>query len=76
LIAQVGSRARPLVTNEQKQRIIERAQTERGDGYALFVNLILNMTEGEQGAMAQHLGLHIEVIDDGIMFHRISEVKN
>ena len=63
------------MTDEQKQKVIERAQIERGDGYAWFVDL-LNMSEDEQGAVAQHLGLHIEIVDNGIVFHQISEVKN
>jgi hypothetical protein len=64
------------MTDDQKRKSIERAQIEGGEGHALFVDLVLNMSEDVQGAMAQHLGLHIEVVDDEVVFHWISEVKN
>jgi hypothetical protein len=64
------------MTDDQKRRAIERAQIEGGGGHALFVDFVLNMSEDVQGAMAQHLGLHIEVVDNEIVFHWISEVKN
>jgi hypothetical protein len=64
------------MTDDQKRRAIERAQIECGEGHAFFVDFVLNMPEDVQGAMAQHLGLHIEVVNEKVVFHWISEVKN
>ena len=64
------------MTNEQKRKAIERAQIQGGDGVALFVDFVLSMSEDVQGRMAQDLGLHIEVVDDRVVFHWISQVKN
>jgi hypothetical protein len=41
-----------------------------------IVDFVLNLSEDVQGAMAQHLGLHIEVIKEEVIFYWISEVKN
>jgi hypothetical protein len=41
-----------------------------------IVDFVLNLSEDAQGAMAQHLGLHIEVINKEVIFYWISEVKN
>jgi hypothetical protein len=64
------------MTDDQKRKAIERAQVEGAEGHALFVDFVLNMSEDVQGAMAQHLGLHIDVVDGEVVFHWISEVKN
>jgi hypothetical protein len=64
------------MTDDQKRKAIERAQIEGGEGHALFVAFVLNMSKDVQGAMAQHLGLHIEVVNEEVAFHWISEVKN
>ena len=40
------------------------------------VDLVLNMSEDVQGAMAQDIGLLIEVVNAKVVFHWISEVKN
>jgi hypothetical protein len=63
------------MTDEQRRKAIERAQIG-GEGRAMFVDFVLNMSEDVQGAMAQHLGLHIEVVNEEVVFHWISEVKN
>jgi hypothetical protein len=64
------------MTDEQRRKAIERAQIEGGEGRAMFVDFVLNMSEDVQGAMAQHLGLHIEVVNEEVVFHWISDVKN
>jgi hypothetical protein len=64
------------MTDEQRRKAMERAQIEGGEGHALFVDFVLNMSADVQGAMAQHLGLHIEVVNEEVVFHWISEVKD
>jgi hypothetical protein len=64
------------MTDDQKRKAIERAQIEGDEGHALFVDLVLNMSEDVQGAMAQDIGLLVEVVNAKVVFHWISPVKN
>jgi hypothetical protein len=64
------------MNDDQKRKAIERAQIEGGEGNALFVDLVLNMSEDVQGAMAQDIGLLVEVVNAKVVFHWISKVKN
>ena len=64
------------LTEEQKKVAIEEARIGGGDEYALFISMLLNLDDSQQGKIAEMFGVHIEVTPDGVVIDRISKTEN